>query len=428
MTICPTFVSQRKGRTAFAAHSSSKSKAILRALGCSARSVSQRLLRALGSGASRPRRLQRDGGGTASRRSRITSTCLTGACASCYTSSLPRPRAPTGAGSIGPRGSCARDRLLSELLASRRAVAMPVVGVVHYPLPYPRGPRLSDPSDHVGQTGLTEVRTRGRAPKSSAAHLAQSSAVSFPSMPKRLGTHRGVGVFPQLVRRLRISTMAPRTSAPDPSHRIGHAQWPPWNPRGWCNFGFARFTLRRSLPPDTNHTALHQRPPYFFPGGIACPSILPPCGPGCTSCRLLGLSRAAQLSPPPTTLPPPSPFRSPSTAHPSKSSSSHPSSSWPLGRSPPVGSTSIFPWSRRCGRRCRYRQSADMFADNTAEATTARTSLRGWASEIDRIGNTLVPEHSGGFRRLAILQHYEHVRWMVRRMKRVQCRTNGAGK
>ena len=50
--------------------------------------------------------------------------------------------------------------LLSEFLALRRAVTPPAVDVVHYPLAYPRGPRLGDPSGHVGKVGLAEVSPR----------------------------------------------------------------------------------------------------------------------------------------------------------------------------------------------------------------------------------------------------------------------------
>ena len=63
------------------------------------------------------------------------------------------------------------------------------------------------------QAGLTEAFPRDgvcRIP------LAQSSAVSFPSVPKWLGTHLNVRAFPRLVGRLQTSMVAIANLCPEP--------------------------------------------------------------------------------------------------------------------------------------------------------------------------------------------------------------------
>ena len=80
--ICPTLVFRRKDSTALVALSS-KSKAILGALGCFHPQSLPTSSRALESVASRPRSSQRDGYGSASRPGRTTSTFRTTACGFC---------------------------------------------------------------------------------------------------------------------------------------------------------------------------------------------------------------------------------------------------------------------------------------------------------------------------------------------------------
>ena len=149
-----TFSLPKEGQDRFVALSSTKSKAILGALGRFHPERCPRLSRAPGFGASKPRSSQGDGGGTATRPG------LTTACVSCCTSSRPSLHAPTGAGGGAHEGLAFVTELLSELLAIRRFVAASAVDAAYYPLSHPHGPCPSSPSGHTGAAGFAEVIPR----------------------------------------------------------------------------------------------------------------------------------------------------------------------------------------------------------------------------------------------------------------------------
>ena len=93
--------------------------------------------------------------------------------------------------------------------------------MAHYPLFYPRGQCLGSHSGHVGGAGLTEGIPREGVSRALRRGLGPSSAVLFPSMPKRLETHINFRVFPRLASRLHASIMeiANRCSGPASSDR-----------------------------------------------------------------------------------------------------------------------------------------------------------------------------------------------------------------